>query len=354
MKSTRYLSILSALLVTLGVAAHLRADPEPSHTNLGVQKPIDDFNNIEVKNFQDESLGRIKDLGIDLINGRIVEVLMVTDSALGEGSKIIAVPPLALTADPGNQVYRLNATIEDVKEAAGIDLSKWEDAGSSDRVAAAYHRFNQEPYFLENGDVESKHAARPRVRLGYVERSSKILTMPVGNLQNQHFGDVCSMTLDIPNGRILTVVVLAPGNFKTKSIVPAMALSFDADRKGLILDDTKVEYADEPRFVLTEAAYGQKSYSREESYAGPHTHEALEQGSSYRDIDRTIVINKEIRAAKLNGRHVQIGTMNGRVTLRGWVPTAGDKEAIGQVAIKATRLELVDNQITVGAPEHRG
>jgi osmotically-inducible protein OsmY len=47
---------------------------------------------------------------------------------------------------------------------------------------------------------------------------------------------------------------------------------------------------------------------------------------------------------------VEIGTINGRVTLRGWVYTVADKRRIDEIAIGNSRLELVDDQITVGKP----
>lgn len=347
---TQYQLLAGAVLAALlSLSAHGQKDPSP--TPMGAEKPFHDFTRIQIKNFQDESLGRIRDLGIDLVNGRIVEVLVQTDSSLGLGNKIVAVPPLALVPDGVNQVYRLNVSTDLFKSAAEIDLKKWEDAGRSTRVAAAYQLFGQEPYFLEEGATASKTAQRPKVPLGYVERSSKILDMPVGNFQNEKFGKVWSLTLDIPKGRILNVIVLAPGNFKTKSIIPAMALTFNPARNALLLDDTKMEYADEPRYVFNEAAYGQDAYSKRESYTGPRTSVALEQGSSYRDIDCTVLINRNIRTAKINGRNVDVGTNNGRVTLRGWVHAADDKRRIGEIAAAAAmQQELVDNQITVGKP----
>ena len=38
------------------------------------------------------------------------------------------------------------------------------------------------------------------------------------------------------------------------------------------------------------------------------------------------------------------------MTLRGWVESVEDQLRIGAIAIAAARLELVDNQITVGKP----
>jgi osmotically-inducible protein OsmY len=126
--------------------------------------------------------------------------------------------------------------------------------------------------------------------------------------------------------------------------------TFNAARDALLLDDTVAEFRDEPRLVYTEAAYGQDAHYEQESYQGPRTNVALEQGHSYRDIDRTIRINKGIRSAKITGRNVEVGTLDGRVTLRGWVNTAADKDRIGEIAIAASRLELVDNQIVIGKP----
>lgn len=332
-------------------AAFANDAKDPSPTPLGRDKALNDFTQIQIKNFQDESLGRIKDLGIDLVNGRIVEVLVVSDSSLDVGNKIVAVPPRALVPDLLNEVYRLNVSPEVFKSAAAINLKEWSDWGRSDRIAAAYRLFNQLPYFMEEGDTASPTAARPKVLLGYVERTVNILDMPVGNFQNEKFGKVWSMTLDIPNGRILNVIVMAPGNYKTKSIVPAMALSFNAKRDALLIDDTKREFADEPRYVLTEAAFGQDAYYNREALKGARTNVALEQGNSYRDVDRTVRIHRDIRAAKVNGRNVEIGTINDRVTLRGWVYTSEDKRRIGEIAIAASTMkENVDNQILVGKP----
>jgi len=67
----------------------------------------------------------------------------------------------------------------------------------------------------------------------------------------------------------------------------------------------------------------------------------------------TVRINKLIRAAKINCRNVQVGTLNDRVTLRGWVNTDDERRRIGDIAIAASRLELVDNQIMVGKPVTR-
>ncbi|MDP1579124.1 MAG: BON domain-containing protein [Candidatus Didemnitutus sp.] len=359
MKTFLKLAIGAAIAATFSLSAWAQSDPpvklDPlvvtgEKVKLGPEKTSNYFIRIEVRNFQDEPLGRIIDLGVDLINGRIVEALIESDSSLDVGNKVVAVPPLAFMPDMINNVYRLNVSTATFKTAAAIDLSNWEDYGRSRRVAAAYRLFGQEPYFLEEGDTASKTDVRPKVALGTVERCQKLLDLPVGNLQGEPFGKVWTLTMDIPRGRILNVIVLAPGNFLTKSVIPAMALSFNPARTALLLDSTKIEYAKEPRYIFTPAAYGNESYYKEESYQGPRTNVALRQGDSYRDIDQTVRINKNIHASNIDARNIEIGTLNDRVTLRGWAYSESDKNRLGEIAIAASRVELVDNQITVGKP----
>lgn len=320
---------------------------------VGKEKAINPYNQIEVRNFQDELLGRIDDLSLDLVNGRIVGVLVETDSSLSSKGNLVSVPPLAFYPDALNEVYRLNVSADYFNAAPAVDLEYWSSSGNSVRVATYYRYFNQEPYFLEQGEQASKENNRPKVPLGHIERVQAVLDLPVANHQGVKFGKVWSLTLDIAKGRILNVIILAPGNFETKSIVPAVALDYNAKRDGLLLDDTKREFADEPRYIYTPAAFGQAAYYHRESYTGPKTYVALEQGGSYRDIDTTVLINREIRAAKVNGRNVEVGTKDERVTLRGWVYTEEDKRRIGEIAIAAARVELVDNQITVGKPARK-
>jgi sporulation protein YlmC with PRC-barrel domain len=342
---------LTALLCSLAGFVSAQPAPEPGHPGLGQEKSELLFVHIKIKNHEDVTLGRIKDLGIDLINGRVVVVLVESDGALDVGKKVVALPPRALTADATDRtIYRLNTSVETFRSAAAIDLSKWEDFDRSDKVAATYRLFGQEPYFIENGVTSSTPESGPMVSLGHVERSNKLLEMPVGNHQGEAFGEVWSMTFNILQGRISSVIILAPGNFKTKSIVPAMALSFNDKRDALLLDDTKEEFADEPRYIHTPTAFGNDATSREEAYSGPRTNVALEQGSGHRDIGLTVGIYRGIRAAKINNRHVELATLNGRVTLRGWAYSADDRERMGAIAIARSTLELVDNQITVGRP----
>src|SRR4051812_20755022 len=99
-------ALLTFALAGASLSSLLRSQPDPTPTPLGTEKTLAVFNNILVRNLQDEPLGRISDLGIDLVNGRIVVVLIVTDESLTVARKIVAVPPGALIPDAANHVYR--------------------------------------------------------------------------------------------------------------------------------------------------------------------------------------------------------------------------------------------------------
>lgn len=341
---------IATLAASFFVPLQIHAQTDPNPTPLGAEKASTPLIHVQIENVQGEHLGSIKDLGIDLANGRIVEVLVASGGFLSMGAKIVSVPPLAFRTDGINKVFVLDVSVAAFKAAPGVNLSKWDDASRVSGLGATYRRFGQEPYFLEEGARADPKSSRPKVPLGYVGRSNKTIGLPVRNLQGEELGEVSGLTFDIATARVVNVLVRAPGNTKAMSVIPPMALAYTSSRQALLLDRTQEEYAKEPRFAFTPPANGQEGSSTEESYKGPKTAVALEQGKNATDQDRTAAINKDIRLSKINARNVQVGTLDGRVTLRGWVETAEDQRRIGELAVAASKLELVDNQITVGKP----
>lgn len=351
-RSTPHALLIAALAGSLSLAAPALAqnpEPAPPHEAYGVTRTQSRMDHMEIRNLRDERLGRIKEVAIDLPSGRIVEVLVVSGDFLGMGGKVVAVPPSALIPDFANEVFWLNVSKAFFDASPAIDLSKWGDHGRSDKVAAVYRRFGREPYFLETNDTADLSADRPLVRLGPIARSSKILHLRVANPQGETFGRVWGLRFDLAAGRVLGVVIQSTGKVMGKRLVPAMALTYSPERDYLLLDDTHQEFSDEPSYHATPAANGQKDKGKEETATTAPTTVALEQGVSHRDIDRTILINRELRAARLPARNVEVGTLHGRVTLRGWVPTETARVEIARIAVAASRLELVDNQLVVGA-----
>lgn len=340
--------ILAVLAGCFLSTAHAQTEPDPAR--LGNEKEVVPIYQTKVENLAGKRLGQIKDIVIDLDNGRIVEVLVRSGGFMGMGGRIIAVPPSAFTTEPSNKIYKIDMTEAAFKAAPAVDMGNWTDAGRGDRVAAAYRYFGQEPYFAESGVRTNDGAARSKVALGYVQRSTKILGLPVRNKQNEAIGAVSSVAFDVASGRVLKVVIKESGFSNKRSVVPSMALRFNAARDGLVLDGTVEGASAEPRMVRSQPGNGQPAFSSEESYEGPPTTGALKQGNSLRDADRTKLIKRKIGDAKIDGGSIDVGTVNGRVTLRGWVKTAEAQALVGEIAVHESRVELVDNQVTVGEP----
>ena len=62
-----------------------------------------------VKNYQDEKLGKVEDIAVDVESGRIVQVILSTGGFIGVGDTLTAVPPGALHHDVARKILHLDA-----------------------------------------------------------------------------------------------------------------------------------------------------------------------------------------------------------------------------------------------------
>lgn len=404
---------LSALAQDSPTAKKIRPDysrheqPDTQHrTNrLNGAAKASDVIGMEVKNNQDEKLGKVEDLAVDLETGRIVEVIVSTGGFLGVGDRLTAVPPQALHHDAGQKILQLDANKEKLSGAPEFDMSNWNSASDSSHLTAVYNYYGEAPAFTfvdsdeavqgaPDKDVSTRQSKAtrnqdrvagerrdmiPAARLGDVQRASKLLGMNVNNQQNEKLGDVDNMLLDLPSGRLVAVVVSSGGFLgmgDELSAVPPTALRFSADRKTLELDATKESLASAPHFKKDQwPDFAQPSYSgdvyraykvepyftttgstdadntdrnvrdRNEGAVTP-----FDQGNNKADLATTARIRQEIMAGKdmsVNAHNVKIITRNGRVTLRGPVNSESEKQRVGDIAEKIARAENVDNQLEV-------
>jgi hypothetical protein len=356
--------------------------------------PQEDFRRVQhsrsivglvVNDSQGEKIGKVKDLALDMENRRLVEVIVSSGGFLGFGQRTVAVPPGAFLFEQTGQVLRLNVNKEKFVAAPDFALSKWEEHCQSRRVAEVYRYYNQEPYFAADGQgsASGKTDTEP---LGYVQRSSELLGLPVNNLQNEWLGDVNAFLLAPlgSRGGITHVIVKAPGFSHTKSVIPASMFRYNAKRDALCLDLSKQAFKNEPRFQWTygsgspfqwgyrdtPASYGDRNdFFRQETYSNTkvatndnvntrqnvqegtaNTYIPLVQGTRFSDVDLTYRIYTAMRAdASLsqNAQNVEVGTLNGRITLRGHVNSEEGKRVIGKIAATAGSPENVSNCLEV-------
>jgi sporulation protein YlmC with PRC-barrel domain len=350
------LSILTGGLIAFFLPFQSQAAETPTQMaaqgDFGSKVKVNSLDEIKITTKLGEPLGRIQDLTLDLSSGRIVEVLVVSDQTLRLGGKTVAVPPHALIFNAETKAFMVDVSAEVFKAAPAFDLSKWAESTQPEQMAAAYHYFGKQPYFSAPGEAgKTTSPGAEFVKLNFVERMSKLVNMPVDNLQGEHLGVVGTIVVDVSAGNILQVFIVTNhfnAALKYSTIILPTLLSFNAKHDGLLLDVSKVTYDEEAHVIFQDGAGGQAISYREQPNTEQQAVAALVQGTSARDINTTAQIYKSIQSGKLDaGELVTVATLNGRVTLRGPVNNQATKDSIGAIATAATSPDNVENQIIV-------
>ncbi|MBK1646175.1 photosystem reaction center subunit H [Thiocapsa imhoffii] len=81
----------------------------------------------DVYNQQDEDLGDIKEIMLDMRSGQVAYAVLSLGGFLGMGEKLFAVPWSALTLDTENKRFVLNVDKDRLESAPGFDKDMWPD-----------------------------------------------------------------------------------------------------------------------------------------------------------------------------------------------------------------------------------
>ncbi|TVS15470.1 MAG: PRC-barrel domain containing protein [Gammaproteobacteria bacterium] len=97
----------------------------------------------EVCNMQDEKLGTIQDIMLDLQTGKIRYAVLSSGGFLGMGDRLFAVPWSEFKQDKENKRFLLDVNTERLKQAPGFDKDNWPnmaDAGWNTAVESYYDK----------------------------------------------------------------------------------------------------------------------------------------------------------------------------------------------------------------------
>lgn len=100
----------------------------------------------EVANRQDEDLGDIKEIMLDVPSGRIAYAVLSFGGFLGMGDKLFAVPWNALTLDTTNKRFILDVTKERLKSAPGFDKDDWPDMADASWIKGVHAYYGVKYY----------------------------------------------------------------------------------------------------------------------------------------------------------------------------------------------------------------
>jgi len=101
----------------------------------------------KVVNSQGEDLGEIKDLMIDLDNGRVAYAVLEFGGVLGMGSKLFAVPISAMHVDTEHHQFIFDQDKESLKNAPGFDKDHWPDFTDRDWGSSVHTHYGVRPYW---------------------------------------------------------------------------------------------------------------------------------------------------------------------------------------------------------------
>src|ERR1017187_6068339 len=130
--------------------AHDGTSPARRAARLNDAAKASDVIGMTVKNNQDEKLGKVENLAVDVESGRIVQVIISTGGFLGMGETLTPVPPGALHHEVAQKALYLDASIEKFNAAPKCDTAKWDEDTQSNRVSEVYGYYGQQPYFVRD------------------------------------------------------------------------------------------------------------------------------------------------------------------------------------------------------------
>lgn len=113
---------------TLGMYKSYKNSSGPGPELMGAGTLIGD----DVYNHNEEDLGDIKEIMLDMRTGEVAYAVLSFGGILGMGEKLFAVPWQSLTLDTINKRFLLDVGKEHLKNAPGFDKDNWPDMSSAD------------------------------------------------------------------------------------------------------------------------------------------------------------------------------------------------------------------------------
>lgn len=86
----------------------------------------------KVVNGQDQDLGKIEDIMLDVVSGRVAYAVLSFGGFLGMGNKLFAIPWTAMRLDEEHKCFVLDVDKNTLETAPGFDKDHWPDLSSDE------------------------------------------------------------------------------------------------------------------------------------------------------------------------------------------------------------------------------
>ncbi|MEN7529501.1 PRC-barrel domain-containing protein [Cupriavidus sp. DL-D2] len=101
----------------------------------------------KVYSSDDEHVGEIKEIMIDVQAGRVAYAVLTTGGFLGIGDTLHAIPWSALVMDTDAKCFRIGLTADRIKDAPGFNKDSWPSMADPQWGAAVYKYYERDPYW---------------------------------------------------------------------------------------------------------------------------------------------------------------------------------------------------------------
>jgi sporulation protein YlmC with PRC-barrel domain len=115
---------------------------------------------MSVRNLQDEAVGKVDNLLLDLASGRVVAVVIESGGFLGMNGELSAVPPAAFAFTDDRDALRLDTTKEALANAPHFSGNQWPSFDQSTYPATIYRAHRVEPYFTQVEGLDADNSGR--------------------------------------------------------------------------------------------------------------------------------------------------------------------------------------------------
>ena len=100
----------------------------------------------KVTNADGEDLGKVEELMIDLVSGRVAYAVLSFGAGFLQSGKFFAIPWASLAVDLKNKQFTLDVSREMLETAEGFDKDKWPDMADPAFLARTYDHYGIKPW----------------------------------------------------------------------------------------------------------------------------------------------------------------------------------------------------------------
>lgn len=178
---------------------------------------------MKVHNPQNESLGKIDDLIVDVNNERVAYAILSFGGALGMGQKLFAYPLSVFkpAADRSDQLL-LNIDKEKLKSAPGFERKNWPD-------------WNQQQAYRDDVDKYFGPTVSPKAMPNqHLARASELIGKNVDDRNGAHAGEIEDLVVNLGNATVHYAVLDFDKKWSMDDKMlplPLKSFTFSGDRK---------------------------------------------------------------------------------------------------------------------------